>query len=96
MGTDARLRTDTAFDEMEDGDHHCGPCPIKPFPVGCVSQFVCLSVVRRLLLYWKGPIGPLAVRLGSRIILIYHLSWFHFLYTSLKTLVENHVLFQRC
>ena len=74
-GTSAPLRTDVAFDEMTDEDHHSGICPLKPLSVGCVSQFgldymhlVCLGVVRRILLYWKGPIGPLNVRLGSRAI----------------------------
>ena len=71
--TDAPLRTDVAFDELADEEHHSGPCPLKPLPIGYVSQFgldymhlVCLGVVRRLLLYWKGPVGPLCVRLGSR------------------------------
>jgi len=72
-GTAAPLRTDISLDEMSDEDHHCRPCPLKPLSVGCVTQFgldymhlVCLGVVRRLLLYWKGSIGPLGVRLGSR------------------------------
>ena len=71
--TDAPLRTNIAFDEMADENHHVGPCPLKPLKVGCVSQFgldymhlVCLGVVRRLLLYWKGPVGPLCARLGRR------------------------------
>jgi hypothetical protein len=72
-GTNSPLRTDESFDDMLDEDHHMGPCPLKPLSIGCVSQFgldymhmVCLGVVRRLLLYWKGPTGPLQVRLGSR------------------------------
>ena len=72
-GTNAPLRTDVAFNEMTDKEHHSGPCPLKQLSVGCVSQFgldymhmVCLGVVRRLLLYWKGPTGPLSVRIGSR------------------------------
>ena len=73
-GTSAPLRTDTSFDEMADEGHHTSEsCPLKPLSVGCVSQFgldymhmVCLGVCRRLLLYWKGPVGPLCVRLGSR------------------------------
>ena len=71
--TDRPLRTDVAFDEMADEQHHSRPCPLKPLQVGCVSQFgldymhlVCLGVMRRLLLYWKGPVGPLCVRLGRR------------------------------
>jgi len=57
---------------MTDEDHHVGVCPLKPLSVGCVSQFgldymhlVYLGVVWRLLLYWKGPVGPLCVRLGN-------------------------------
>lgn len=72
-GTNAPLRTNVAFDEMADEDHHLEPCPLKPLSVGYVTEFgldymhlVCLGVVRRLLLYWKGPVGPLSVRLGSR------------------------------
>jgi len=72
-GNAAPLRTDVAFDEMADEQHHSKPCPLKPFSVACVTQFgldymhlVCLGVVHRLLLYWKGPIGPIFVRLGSR------------------------------
>lgn len=73
LETDAALRTDVAFDEMADENHHCGSTPLSQLGIGLVSQFgldymhlVCLGVVRRLLLYWKGPIGPLAVRLGYR------------------------------
>ena len=71
----APLRTDVAFDGMADEDHHLGACPLKPLSVGCVTQFgldymhlLCLGVVRRLLLYWKGPVGALRVRLGSRLV----------------------------
>ena len=70
---DAPLRTGIAFDKLANEEHYSEPCPLKPFPVGCVSQFgldymhlVCLCVVRRLLLYWKEPVGPLCVRLGSK------------------------------
>src|SRR6476661_8091085 len=68
--TSAQLRTDVAFDEMEDDEHHLSPSPLKPLGIGFVSQFgldymhlVCLGVVRRLLMYWKGPTGPVHVRL---------------------------------
>jgi len=74
-GTNAPLRTNVAFDEMADEEHHLEPCPLKPLSVGYVTEFgldymhlVCLGVVRRLLLYWKGPVGPLRVRLGSRLV----------------------------
>jgi hypothetical protein len=73
LKTDVALRTDAAFDEMIDDDHHCGSSPLVQLGIGMVSQFaldymhlVCLGVVRRLLLYWKGPVGPLPVRLGFR------------------------------
>ena len=69
----APLRTDEAFNAMSDEDHHVGPCPLNPLPIGFVSQFgldymhlACLGVTRRLLLYWKGPVGPLHVRLGRK------------------------------
>ena len=62
--TDAPLHTDISFDEMSNKE---------PLQVGCVSQFgldyvnsVCFGCVRRMLLYWKGPVGPLCVRLGRR------------------------------
>ena len=60
---------------MEDDDHHIIDCPLNPLPIGFVSQFAldymhlaCLGVMRRLLLYWKGPVGPLEVRLGKQMI----------------------------
>lgn len=69
--TDAPLRTDESFNARTDEDHHARACPLDPLPIGFVSQFgldymhlVCLGVVRRFLLYWKGPIGPLHVRIG--------------------------------
>ena len=31
-------------------------------------HLVALGVMRRLLLYWKGPVGPVRVRLGSRMV----------------------------
>ena len=69
------LRTDESFALMSDSDHHLIPNPLKNLQVGCVTQFgydymhmVCLGVVRRLLLYWKGPVGPLKVRLGRKAI----------------------------
>ena len=70
----APIRTDAAFHEMRDADHHVHECSIKELNVGCVSQFgldymhlVCLGVMKRLLLYWKGPVGPLHVRIGSQL-----------------------------
>src|SRR5688572_9634921 len=29
-------------------------------------HLACLGVMRRLLMYWKGPVGPLHVRLGQK------------------------------
>lgn len=76
-GTTAPLRTDESFAVMADENHHQEICPIASLPVGCVSQFgldymhlVCLGVVRRFILYWKGPQGPYSVRLGSREIIV--------------------------
>ena len=67
------LRTDEDFELMKDENHHVVPCPLSPLRVGLVSQFgldymhmACLGVMRRLLLYWKGPVGPLCVRLARK------------------------------
>ena len=62
--TNATLRTDAAFHEMEDEEHHLGPSPLVDTGIGMVSQFpldymhlVCLGVMRRLLmLLIKGPL----------------------------------------
>ena len=58
---------------MSDEDHHRSPYALKPLNIGGVTQFGldfmhlgCLGVMRRFLLYWKGPIGPLNVRISSR------------------------------
>ena len=32
------------------------------------THIVYLGVVQRLLLYWKGPVGPIHVRLGSKVV----------------------------
>ena len=72
---DCPLRTDDGFNAMVDDEHHVSPCPLQPLPLGCVSQFgldymhlTCLGVMRRLILYWKGPVGPLQVRLNRKVI----------------------------
>ena len=82
------LRTDEAYEAMTDDEHHTHPCPLKPLPLGCVTQFgldymhlTCLGVMRRLILYWKGPDGPLKVRLGRNMVCdlssrLLHLSQF--------------------
>ena len=71
--TDAPLRTDIAFDEMVDEEHHVQPCVLRRLSpsLGLVSQFtldymhlVCLGVVKRLLLLWMK--GPLQCRLGGQ------------------------------
>jgi len=73
--TECPLRTDSSFNNMEDEQHHHCACPLHPLQVGFVTQFgldymhmACLGVMRRLLLYWKGPIGPIEVRLGRQMI----------------------------
>jgi hypothetical protein len=70
--TDAPLRTDDSFKCMVDEDHHVMSCPLDPLDAGFVSKFgldylhlICLGVMRRFLLYWKGPVGPIHVRLGK-------------------------------
>ena len=73
--TNCPLRTDQAFDDLIDDEYHTSPCPLKPSPLGFVSQFVldymhlaCFGVMRRLILYWEGLSGPLHVRLGRTMI----------------------------
>ena len=74
--TDAPLRTDVQFDEMQDEEHHLGPSPFQRLLIGMISQFpndymhlVCLGVVKRMIWLWmKGPlvnscrIGAVAVQ----------------------------------
>jgi hypothetical protein len=74
--TDDPLSTDESFKAMTDEDHHVVTCPLSSLPIGFVSKFgldfmhmACLGVMRRLLLYWKGPVGPLSVRLARNSIL---------------------------
>ena len=71
--TNAPLRTDEAFANRQDEDHHKGVSPLSQIQIGMVSQIpldymhlVCLGVVKRLLLLWMK--GPLHCRLGARII----------------------------
>jgi len=71
--TDSPLRTDEEFKAQGDEDHHVQPCPLQPLPVGFVTTFAldpkhvcCLGVARRFILYWKGPVGPLNVRLPRK------------------------------
>lgn len=70
------LRTDEGFRAMIDEEHHLEPSALRSLHVGLVSQFgldymhlACLGVMRRFLLYWKGPVGPLSVRLGRNAVL---------------------------
>ena len=67
--SDAPLRTDVAFDEMEDNEHHKGSSVLKNLQIGMVTKFpldymhlVCLGVMRRLLFLWMK--GPLLCRQG--------------------------------
>lgn len=73
LSCNSPLRTDADFVSMKDENHHVTPCPLSSLNIGFVSQFgldymhmACLGVMRRFILYWKGPVGPLAVRLGSK------------------------------
>ena len=70
--TDALLRNDIQFNEMEDENHHTGTSPLSSLPIGLVSQFpldymhlVCLGVMRRLIHLWTR--GPLTVQVGRRV-----------------------------
>lgn len=67
----APLRTDVAFNELEQEEHHKGSTPLSKLSLGMVSQFpldymhlVCLGVVKRLICAWIK--GPLKMRLPSR------------------------------
>ena len=69
--SDASLRTDQSFAQMDQEEHHIALSPLVSINMGMVTEFcldymhlVCLGVVRRLILYWKGPVGPKQVRLG--------------------------------
>ena len=70
--TNCLLRTDIAFDEMQDRLHHTGQSPFHSLPIGMVSQFpidamhlVYLGVVKRLILLWmKGPLDR-GCRIGA-------------------------------
>ena len=69
-------RTDESFDAMTDKNHHVVTCQLNSLPIRFVSQcglnythLTCLGVMRRFLLYWKGPVGPLCVRLARNSIL---------------------------
>ena len=57
--TDAGLRSDVHFDEMQNEEHHLGPSPFQQLPIVMVSQFpngymhlVCLGVVKRMIWLW--------------------------------------------
>jgi len=71
--TNAPKRSDVAFDEMQDPDHHHGESPLLELGIGMVSQFVidymhliCLGVVRRLIWLWlSGPVN-VQTRLRAR------------------------------
>ena len=68
--TEAPLRTDIAFNEMEDEDHHNASTPLTQLGIGMVSRFpldymhlVCLGVTKKLIWLWLK--GPLTTRIGS-------------------------------
>ena len=60
----APARTNVAFDELRDEEHHITVSPLKELDIGCVTMFVldymhpvCLGVVRKLIFLWiKGPL----------------------------------------
>ena len=64
------VRTNVAFDEMRDEEHHKGENPLRRLSLGMISQFgldymhlICLGVMKRLLVQcWLK--GPLHCRIG--------------------------------
>jgi hypothetical protein len=71
--TNASLRTDVAFDELLDSDHHRVKSPLSALKIGMVSQFcldymhlICLGILKRLILLWMR--GPLTCRLSASVI----------------------------
>ena len=67
--TDAVLRMDVRFDEMQNAEHHHGETCLKELNMGLVSNFpldymhlICLGLVKKIILLWKS--GPLNVRIG--------------------------------
>lgn len=72
--TKSPARTDVAFDEMVDIDHHHGRSPLSSIGVGLVSQFpldymhlLCLGVMRKFLMQWIGKASLVCGRLPARI-----------------------------
>ena len=70
--TNAPNRTDVAFHNQMDEDHHKDETPLRNLGIGLVSQFpldymhlVCLGVMKKLILIWLK--GPLTVRVGTRV-----------------------------
>jgi hypothetical protein len=68
----APLRTDVAFDEMADAEHHKKKSPLAGLGIGLVSTFpldymhlVCLGVMRRLLVAWTDRSSPQRLPLKS-------------------------------
>lgn len=69
---DSPLRTDVAFNEMTNKEHHVGVSPLSQLSIGMVTQFphdpmhlVYLGVVKRLIWSWvKGPVAN-KCRIGS-------------------------------
>ncbi|CAN7989636.1 unnamed protein product [Ixodes pacificus] len=70
LETDAPLRTDEAFAQKAQGEHHVKDTPLKSLPLGLVSKFpldfmhlVCIGVTKKLLLLWMK--GSKSYRLPS-------------------------------
>ena len=65
------LRTDVAFEDQIDEEHHTAPNALAGLGLGMVTQFpldymhlVCLGVMKRLLSLWMSD--PLCTRLGPQ------------------------------
>ena len=71
----APARTNVAFDELRDEEHHLTVSPLKQLEIGCVSMFVldymhlvCLGVVRKLIFLWIR--GPLKCRMPASLLTV--------------------------
>lgn len=69
----ASKRTNSAFNQQLDDDHHTGVSPLQDLPIGMITNFpidymhnVCLGVVKKMLNSWLN--GPLQVRMRNSVV----------------------------
>ena len=65
---DGTKRTDVAFNEMDDEDHHLGQTIMKELPIGLITNFpldymhlVCLGVMKKMITLWLYGLDSLHV-----------------------------------